>query len=152
MNETQTRREAPEMSIDADAAGPEPTEIIVCETCGGGDRDPLGRTPGEQLHALLHEHLETRGEQQDRAPIRLQTVRCLWACKRSCNVHVRAAYKFGYVLGDFEPTRETAEALLEYAELYARSKDGSVPFRTWPDGVRGHFQCRIPSIEITPAR
>jgi len=72
--------------------------------------------------------------------------RCLWACGRSCTVHVRAPGKPGYVLCELEPTTASAEGLVEYARLYALSAEGAVPFKTWPAAVRGHFLCRIPAV------
>jgi predicted metal-binding protein len=50
----------------------------------------------------------------------------------------------GYVLGKFEPTDEAAQAILDYAVLYAGSAEGIVPYRQWPHGVKGHFIVRTP--------
>jgi predicted metal-binding protein len=114
-------------------------ELIACETCGGNDRDAEGRPRGERLLALL------RDAAADSARIHVSSVRCLWACKRSCAVHVRSAERVGYVLGELEPTPETARALLDYAALYEQSPDGAVPFRQWPVLLKGHFICRTPA-------
>jgi predicted metal-binding protein len=81
----------------------------------------------------------------------LSSVRCLWACKRSCAVHLRAAERAGYVLVELEPTEQTARALLDYAKLVGQSSDGSVPFKQWPDPLRGHFLCRLPAMPSQPA-
>ena len=116
-------------------------ELVVCETCAGVRSDVYGRSGGAQLYAeLVEEH--TRAARDTSLTIR--TVRCLWACKRPCNLHIRSHGRSGYVLCDLEPDPATARAVLEYASLYARSADGAVPFRSWPDAVRGHFLCRIP--------
>ncbi|MGH1559316.1 DUF1636 family protein [Caulobacter segnis] len=50
----------------------------------------------------------------------------------------------GYVLGRFEPTIEAARAILDYAVAYAASAEGVVPYRQWPEGVKGHFIVRVP--------
>lgn len=78
------------------------------------------------------------------AGITLSSVRCLWACKRSCAVHLRAPGRAGYVLVELAPTAESARALLDYAAMYSDSVDGGVPFKQWPQPLRGHFLCRIP--------
>ncbi len=78
-------------------------------------------------------------------PVSVSSVRCLWACKRSCAVAVRSPSRVGYVLADLEPTELTAQALLEYATRYAQSEDGAVPYREWPAPLKGHFVCRFPS-------
>lgn len=116
----------------------EPVELIVCSTCGSAERDAEGRTRGEQLLARVQDAARAA------LGIRASSVRCLWACAQRCTVHVRARGRFGYVLGQFEPSDEAAQALVDYAKLYAETADGAVPFKRWPTALRGHFVCRIP--------
>jgi predicted metal-binding protein len=114
-------------------------ELIACATCGGAERDEHGTTRGEQLLRQL----EQSATASDGA-VTLSSVRCLWACKRSCAVHLRSPGRAGYVLVELTPTAETARALLDYAAMYGDSVDGAVPFKQWPQPLRGHFMCRIP--------
>jgi predicted metal-binding protein len=119
-------------------------ELIACETCGGSaEREAHGTTRGERLIAEL-----TRVHEEAPSAVTLTRVRCLWACSRSCAVHVRAPGRPGYVLCGFEPTEESARGLLAWAAQYAASSDGAVPFKQWPAAVRGHFLCRIPATPI----
>lgn len=113
-------------------------EIVACFTCGSSDRDGEGRTRGERLIAAL-------SAQAARPDVAVSSVRCLWSCSQSCAVHVRAAGKVSYVLARLEPTEETASALLDWSAMYAQSPDGAVPFKTWPQALKGHFLCRIPA-------
>jgi predicted metal-binding protein len=113
-------------------------ELIVCTTCGGGERDAEGRTRGEQLLAQI------QATCAERPGVTASGVRCLWACAQRCTVHLRSPGRLGYVLGRLEPTIETAQGLVDYAGLYADSPEGAVPFKQWPAAVRGHFLCRIP--------
>ncbi len=76
--------------------------------------------------------------------IAVEEMACLFACNEFCTVHLRAPEKIGYILGRFEPTEDSAQALLDYAKAYAASAEGQVPFREWPDGVKGHFIARTP--------
>ena len=115
-------------------------EIVACETCGGRERDAEGRTRGEALIATLRRTQEA----EPREGVRVTSTRCLWACQRSCAVHVRAHERPGYVLVELAPDEANARALLDYAALYAASSDGAVPYRLWPQALRGHFLCRIP--------
>ena len=69
---------------------------------------------------------------------------CLFNCAQHCSVHLRAPGKIGYVLGRFEPTAEAARAILDYALAYAASEEGMAPYRSWPEGVKGHFIVRVP--------
>jgi predicted metal-binding protein len=116
-------------------------EIVACETCGGKTLlDAAGRTRGEQLIAELRAAHARAVE----LPVEVSSVRCLWACTRSCAVAVRSPTRVGYVIASLEPTQVTATALLDYAALYAASEDGAVPYRQWPPALKGHFLCRFP--------
>lgn len=128
---------------DGTQVGMEPRargEIAACITCGGAAREADGRTRGEQLI----EHLERGLAERGGAGLVLERVRCLWACKRSCAVLLRAPERPGYVIVELEPSAASARALLDYAQLYLEAPDGAVPYRSWPDALRGHFHCRIP--------
>ena len=130
-------------------------QLVACNTCGGAQRETDGRSRGEHLIERLEQELARRGA--DGAFILLgvsvTSVRCLWACKRSCAVMLRSSGRVGYVLVELEPTEESARALLDYASLYLQTADGAVPFKTWPNALRGHFHCRIPALEASePAR
>ena len=37
-----------------------------------------------------------------------------------------------------------AQALVAFFRLYRDSEEGRVPFRQWPEGVKGHFIVRLP--------
>lgn len=117
-------------------------ELLACETCGGNDRDAHGRTRGQRLLSAL----ETVRDTREGDTVQLGTVRCLWACKRSCAVHVRGPHRAGYVLVELEPNDDNARALLDYARMYTASADGAVPFKQWPQPLKGHFLCRTPPV------
>jgi predicted metal-binding protein len=119
-------------------------ELIACETCGSAERELHGRTGGERLLSELRAAREAGVGPVD-PELKLSSVRCLWACSRSCAVHLRAAGRPGYVLVGFEAGPEAARAILEWAALYAQSSDGAVPYKQWPAGVKGHFLCRVPA-------
>jgi len=114
--------------------------LIACHTCGSSSRDEHGRTQGERLIDRLHAQRDHAAHEH----VRVETVRCLWLCKQSCAVHVRAQGRASYVLAQFDDSVESARGLLDYAAMYGQSADGVVPFRQWPDAVRGHFVCRLP--------
>src|SRR5262245_14906656 len=118
----------------------ERAELVACETCGGAATD--GPTRGARLLAELREALARDGD----VGIDVTPVRCLWACKKSCAVLLRSSERVGYVLVELEPNAENARALLDYAQLYLRSPDGAVPYKTWPVVLKGHFHCRIPRL------
>ena len=78
------------------------------------------------------------------AGVAVQEMPCLFACTDFCTIHLRAPGKVGYVLGRFTPDEDAATAILDYAVHYAASEHGRVPFKQWPQGVKGHFITRTP--------
>ncbi len=121
------------------------TWITICDTCKRDDWADSGReqTDGEALAALVES--SAAGSEQ----VRTRRVSCLMGCKRSCNVTIQAEGKLNYTLGEFTPDAETADAIVEYATLHAASGSGQVPFRQWPQPVKGHFVTRMPPLPAT---
>ncbi|NML10602.1 DUF1636 domain-containing protein [Sphingobium sp. AR-3-1] len=118
--------------------------IVACNTCRHSttDReDDHGTRGGAQLVAALRDVRESDARY---AGIAVQEMPCLFACADFCTVHLRAPGKVGYVLGRFAADREAATAILDYAVHYAGSDHGRVPFKQWPQGVKGHFITRTP--------
>lgn len=116
------------------------TWITVCDTCkrDGWDQTESSQTDGERLADLI--------EASDLGEVKTRRVSCLMGCKKACNVAVQASGKLAYTLGEFDPDETAAEAIVEYAKLHAQSETGQVPFRTWPQGVKGHFVTRHPPV------
>ncbi|MGF1454836.1 MAG: DUF1636 domain-containing protein [Alphaproteobacteria bacterium] len=118
--------------------------IVVCETCRFSverQADPLGRRGGALMADALRMAALARG-----GTILVESMPCLFACARFCTVHLRAPGKMTYVLGDFAPGREAADAILDFFEHYLDSEHGMVDYRLWPDGIKGHFITRSPPI------
>ncbi|MEZ5716711.1 MAG: DUF1636 domain-containing protein [Paracoccaceae bacterium] len=111
--------------------------ITICDTCKreGWDAERGLPTDGETLAGLIESTAEGRG-------VRTRRVSCTMGCERACNVIVQGAGKIGYSLGKFEGTGDDAAAIVDFAEKHAASETGQVPFRDWPQGVKGHFVSR----------
>ncbi|MEP2942738.1 MAG: DUF1636 domain-containing protein [Hyphomicrobiales bacterium] len=116
--------------------------IIVCQTCKFSQEAKLndeGLAGGE----ILTKHLEdVLGERED---LVIQKQDCLWACSDHCNVLMSDSKRFSYLAGRFEPKREAAEAIVQWFDKHGENKTGQVPFREWPDEMRGHFIARLPA-------
>ena len=107
--------------------------LYVCDTCGFAADQKLhqGKTGGEILGAEVR-RLVNGSERVEFAPHS-----CLMGCEHSCNVALQSPGKITYVIGAFRPTEESAAAIVEFAEKYAESETGRVPYREWPQGVKG---------------
>lgn len=112
--------------------------ITICDTCKRPDWENRGSeiTDGEVLADLIESAAASAPE------VRTRRHSCLMGCKTGCNVTIQGPNKLAYTLGDFEAGTEVAEAIVEYAALHAVSETGQVPYRTWPQGVKGHFVTR----------
>ncbi|QPM91036.1 DUF1636 family protein [Pseudooceanicola algae] len=117
------------------------TWITICDTCKteGWDAETAQATDGESLADLLEPLASARG-------VRTRRVSCLMGCNQGCNVAIQGAGKLCYTLGRFLPEPEAAEAIADYALLHQQSASGQVPYRDWPQGVKGHFVTRHPPL------
>lgn len=122
------------------------TVVIVCDTCRWTDDERIrdGVSAGETFAAEVERVGAARG-------VRVVRHSCLMNCSRHCSASVAADGKTSYVLGDFEPAADAADALVSYAALHAESATGVVAYREWPQGVKGKFVARIPPLAAPAA-
>ena len=120
-----------------------PTIITICETCKREDWKEKGlkESDGFELAQLIEKSSVT----EEKVITRRHS--CLMGCDHGCNVTIQDNRKLSYVLGNFKPTSEDAEAIILYANLHANSTNGQVPYREWPQAIKGHFVARIPPIK-----
>jgi predicted metal-binding protein len=126
-------------------AAPPMRDILICSTCKYSAADktgPDGRTGGETLTGHMRDAIAAKG-----LPLQVTSQACLWNCKRHCSVVLRDGARFSYFTGDHEPTRAQADAILEWFQMHGETEAGEVPFRQWPDRMRGHFIARIPAVK-----
>ncbi|WP_456391353.1 DUF1636 family protein [Profundibacter sp.] len=119
------------------------TTITICDTCKleGWDAATAGITDGEALAALIEAEVDAMGDH-----IKTRRFSCLMGCDRACNITIQADAKLNYTLGEFTPDAETAKGIVEYALLHAKSTSGQVPYRDWPQAIKGHFTTRHPPL------
>lgn len=118
------------------------TTITICDTCKreGWDAESQSQTDGE----LLAEAIEAAAKNATDVQTRRHS--CLMGCNQGCNIAIQAEGKLTYVMGRFEPDADSAQGIVDYAEKHAASEKGQVPFREWPQAVKGHFVSRIPTL------
>ena len=117
------------------------TWITVCDTCKREGWTALDGTPppGTAFAALVEAAAEG-------TPIRTRRTTCLMGCDHGCNVAVQGKGKLAYTLGRFEPCGEAAAGIVAWAGLHAESASGQVPYKLWPQPVKGHFVTRHPPL------
>ncbi len=115
------------------------TWITVCETCRGPGWAEGQPRQGEALAALVEAAAAGTG-------LHVRRTACLMGCEQGCNLAVQGPGKLAYVLGRLAPSAEAAQAVVAWAALHAESASGQVPYRQWPQGVKGHFVSRMPPL------
>ncbi len=118
--------------------------IVLCNTCrfsATASEAPDGRRGGALFVQAVRRAAAASGAAE---PVLVEEMPCLFACDRHCTAHLRAPGRIGYVLGGFAPTGAAAQALVDFFLLYRDSAEGRVPYRQWPEGVKGHFIVRLP--------
>ena len=120
-----------------------PSTLTICDTCRhtAEIREIDGKTGGATLLEAVQEVVGERGQASS-----VRAHSCLMGCSNHCTAALQSDGKITYVLGRFDPNRESAEALLDYAALYDESETGQVPFKQWPQGIKGHFMTRVPAV------
>lgn len=124
-------------------AVPDRAAVVACNTCrfsADARDDADGRRGGVRLIEALRAVQAEPGYEG----VAVEEMACLFACAEHCTVHLCAPGKVGYVMGRFAPDEDAARAILDYARAYAASEWGQVPYRDWPEGVKGHFITRQP--------
>jgi len=116
------------------------TTITICDTCKREDWAERGaeQSDGEALAALI----ETAATGVD--GVRTRRHSCLMGCGKGCNLAIQSDGKLTYVMGGFEADDDQAVGVVEYARLHSESATGQVPFKQWPQAVKGHFVSRLP--------
>jgi predicted metal-binding protein len=120
--------------------------LVFCTTCRYSPESregPVGLTGGE----TLARHMEAVLKDNGREDVGVSRQACLWPCMRHCNVLMQDDARYSYLAGGFKPERAAAEAILAWFDLHGASDTGEVPFRAWPDAMRGHFIARFPPVK-----
>jgi len=95
------------------------TWITICDTCKreGWEAGEKGNpTDGEIFAAFV--------EKAAAGQVKTRRFSCLMGCARACNITIQAPGKISYSLGCFAP----------------------VPYRLWPEAIKGHFVSRHPPL------
>lgn len=128
-------------NAEREVRGDASTTIYVCTTCRQpGEPDVLPR-PGSAFAAATVRAAENTG-------IVVRPLRCLANCKRGCSAAMRRSDAWIYVFGNLDPATD-AEALVQGAQLLARSADGLMPWHGRPEALKRGLIARVPPIDFS---
>ena len=113
--------------------------LFVCQSCNDAAHKGINSSQGAQLL----EQLNTLQSQV--SPLTIQPVGCLWMCSKACIVAISAANRPTYLFADLLPTN-SAEALLQFAELYHQHDGDSIRYRELPEVLKTKSAAKIPPV------
>ncbi len=120
--------------------------LVICTTCKFSETSKLapdGRSGGEMMLAAVQSYLNKAA----RDDIVVMPQACMWNCTKPCSVVLQDEARFSYITGSNTPDEEQAEALVQWFDAHGATVDGVVPFKQWPQKMRGHFVARIPAVK-----
>lgn len=94
----------------------------------------------EQLHQAL-------ADQNLQDAVRLEPLRCMAACRQSCNVSLAAPGKLTFILSQVSPT-DGAASVSAFCQQYTACSDGRVPYRERPAAVQKATAFVLPPLPI----
>lgn len=112
--------------------------LLVCKSCSASSEEDKEPSEGTLLLNKLHELNEDR--------LIIRDVGCLWMCERACVVALCTEEQNTYLFTDL-PVKESAEALLELADLYLSYLGKSIPYKKFPQVLKSANIARIPPIK-----
>ncbi len=121
--------------------------IYVCSRCNWTQSET--ERAGPRAGAALYEETRRRfAEWPHRERFTLMPIECMSNCKRPCIAALVAPGKYTFMFGDLPPGKESVEALLECALLYAGKSDGFMKRDERPELLRKGILARIPPLPI----
>lgn len=115
--------------------------LFVCQSCRLSDQDD--DTHPTDGTVLLNQLLTLHQQWAQQSELEIQPVGCLWTCRQACTVALQSANKCTYLLTHLLPS-ESAEALMQFSELYLNSENGNIPWRKIPEVLKTETIARIP--------
>lgn len=116
------------------------TTLFVCKSCCFSEDHPADQ-PADG--AVLLQQLQAQQTSQPES-CHIQPVGCLWDCGRTCVVAFSASRKPTYLFSGLPSG--SAPALLQFAQQYAHSKTGNIPYEKFPEALQEIAVAKIPAI------
>lgn len=117
--------------------------LFVCKSCNSVHSDEVDYEKAEGM-ILLNQLLDLHQNWSRRDELEIRSVGCLWTCDRPCAIAFsgddKATYLFTKMLSE-----SSAEALLQFGELYLNSKAGDIPWKQVPEVLQSAEVAKVPA-------
>lgn len=119
--------------------------LLVCKACHrSSEKRP--ENPPFDGNILLDKLNSLCGEQFHPDELEIQPVGCLWACSQGCVVSVASHEKPTYLFVNLSP-EESSAALIEFMQLYIKSRKGGVVWEKFPELLQSKIFAQIPPVK-----
>ncbi len=116
--------------------------LFVCKSCHrSSEKRP--ENPPFDGNILLDKLNTLCNKQFNPDELEIQPVGCLWACSQGCVVSVSSHDKPTYLFVNLPP-EESPAALLEFMQLYIKSRKGAVVWEKFPELLKSAIFAQIP--------
>ncbi|MEA5605579.1 DUF1636 family protein [Nostoc sp. UHCC 0252] len=119
--------------------------IFVCKSCHNSSEERPEKSPFDG-DTLLDKVNTLCSKKLPSDEITIQPVGCLWACSQGCVVAVSSDEKPTYLFVNLTP-EESAAALLEFMQLYIKSRKGNIVWEKLPQVLQPAIFAQIPPVE-----
>lgn len=119
--------------------------IFVCKSCHISSEERPGNPPFDG-DILLNKLNNLCAEKILSEELEIKPVGCLWACSQGCVVAVSSDEKPTYLFVNLTP-EESASALIEFMQLYIKSRKGNVVWEKLPQVLQSAIFAQIPPVE-----
>ncbi|MCC5603299.1 DUF1636 family protein [Nostoc favosum] len=119
--------------------------LFVCKSCHRSSEERQKNQPCDGT--ILLDQLNTLcGDKFLFDALEIKPVECLWACSQGCVVSVSSQDKPTYLFVNLPP-EESPAALLEFMQLYIKSRKGAVAWKRVPELLQSAIFAQIPPVE-----
>ena len=118
--------------------------LLVCQSCNSVHCEEIDYEKSEGAYLVnqlltLHQYWSRRNE------LEIRPTACLWMCSHPCAVVFSGANKSTYLFTKIS-SKNGAEALLQFGELYLDSDDGNIPWSKLSEPLKSGELARIPPV------
>ncbi|MDZ8079240.1 MAG: DUF1636 family protein [Nostoc sp. SerVER01] len=119
--------------------------IFVCKACHRSSEKRPENPPFDGTF-LFDEVNNLCSKQFTSDQLEIQPVGCLWACSQGCVVAVSSDEKPTYLFVNLS-LEKSAAALLEFMQLYIKSRKGAISWEKLPELLQSAIFAQIPSVK-----
>jgi predicted metal-binding protein len=118
--------------------------LFVCKSCHCSSEERPKNQPTDGT-ILLDKLNSLRSKDLTFDDLEIKPVECLWACSQGCVASISSPEKPTYLFVNLPP-EESPAALLEFIQLYIKSRKGNIAWKKFPKLLQSSIFASIPPV------